>query len=311
MDLGEKINYFITDRCNLNCDYCLADHSGKGKRYESNVPLITNKILNSGVKKVTISGGEPMLVSSLPNSLKTFSDAGIYASLHTNGYFINEESIRSIDGVVNEVYLPLDSSDKSVNDSLRGVGSFNNFEKAFNLLRNKNIPVGIHTVLTRKNVRGLENLKKYLDNKDFFSWKIYEKNNLASNGEQTHDLLEDFLLSEDSFGFKDTRTKFIANVDKNPYLFLNNKGEISYSPWFFGEGKKFGNLFNENYKVVLDKVKNYVGEDAPDFFEGLWNLPLFARYVEGAYDSEEIDELSVNEFDKMIMLSELYSRHIS
>ena len=66
---GRKINYVrvsVTDRCDLRCDYCMPlDNQNFIKKKEiltiQNLITISKSLINLGIKKFRITGGEPLI----------------------------------------------------------------------------------------------------------------------------------------------------------------------------------------------------------------------------------------------------------
>ncbi|MEL0124795.1 MAG: radical SAM protein, partial [Alphaproteobacteria bacterium] len=66
---GRKINYVrisVTDRCDLRCDYCMPlDNQSFIKKKEiltiQNLITISKSLINLGIKKFRITGGEPLI----------------------------------------------------------------------------------------------------------------------------------------------------------------------------------------------------------------------------------------------------------
>ena len=66
---GRKINYVrisVTDRCDLRCDYCMPlSNKNFIKKKEiltiQNLITISKSLINLGIKKFRITGGEPLI----------------------------------------------------------------------------------------------------------------------------------------------------------------------------------------------------------------------------------------------------------
>ncbi|HEV8148563.1 MAG TPA: radical SAM protein [Gemmatimonadales bacterium] len=86
----------VTRRCNLSCAYCneYDDHSDP-------VPLemLRRRIAALGRLRtaiVTLSGGEPLLHPELPAVIRSIRDAGMSASMITNGFRLTREFIEAL-----------------------------------------------------------------------------------------------------------------------------------------------------------------------------------------------------------------------
>ena len=273
-------------------------------------------LVDGGVEKVTLSGGEPMLAAGVEDVVKILGKNNVYVSLHTNGYFLNDENLARMKDYLGDVYLPVDSMKRKVNDSTRGTGSLEVFKKGFDLLSRGGVKAGVHTVVTPKNIGGLGKILKYISAKDFFKWKAYEvfrgqrEGEIFSHDGGVYDFAGDFLLAEDRIKKGNEDIEFVLDWDRAPYLFLNGDGDIRYTPWFFEGGKLFGNILEDGLEKIAGDVDSFVGSDAAEFFEGVSNLPLWARAVEGANDPEEFGIIDVEHADRFNLLVDLYEKHL-
>ncbi|MED1203486.1 GTP 3',8-cyclase MoaA [Heyndrickxia acidicola] len=121
----------VTDRCNFRCRYCMPEEI-----FGSNYPFLQNdKILsfdeieklsrmfvNLGVKKLRITGGEPLLRKNLPelierlNKIEGVEDIG----LTTNGSLLKKFSCDLFKAGLTRVTVSLDSLDEESFASLNG-----------------------------------------------------------------------------------------------------------------------------------------------------------------------------------------------
>ena len=62
----KAVNYHITDACNMRCGYCFVKYEPLKKKYlsfEESIDLV-DLIAASGCEKLTVVGGEPILIGS-------------------------------------------------------------------------------------------------------------------------------------------------------------------------------------------------------------------------------------------------------
>lgn len=186
MAIGETVHWYVTRACNINpfCLYCFdpamdfGDHVRPLEEIAWSVAMTKNHI-----KTVIETGGEPTLARELPEANRILhKTAGIEVILHTNGTTLDEGKVRDMQGIVQDVALPLDSIDRKVQTMLKGYDHVPVFERAHALLSNAGIKVGVHTVATTANLAGIPELYDYLDSKGFDYWRVYEFNfSLALN----------------------------------------------------------------------------------------------------------------------------------
>jgi len=118
---GREVNYLrlsVTERCNLNCFYCRGDSSSCSAGEHDAVSLNHEDYLNivrafasSGVEKVRITGGEPLLVNGIERLVKDISGVkGIKEiTMTTNACYLRSMAGKLAEAGVSRVNISLDS----------------------------------------------------------------------------------------------------------------------------------------------------------------------------------------------------------
>ena len=99
----------VTDRCNFRCRYCMPkEHFGPGFRFLPRADLlrfeeiarVARVFASLGVKKLRLTGGEPLLRSDLPDLVAQLATIeGVDLALTTNGSLLEaraDELVRAI-----------------------------------------------------------------------------------------------------------------------------------------------------------------------------------------------------------------------
>ncbi|MCX6347651.1 MAG: GTP 3',8-cyclase MoaA [Actinobacteria bacterium] len=158
---GRIINYLrisITDRCNLRCFYCMPEHGIKLiERSEilsySEIIRIVKIFSNLGIKKIRITGGEPLTrkgaADFIENLLKTV--AGIDMAITTNGIYLDKYIDNLASAGLGGINISLDTLNKDQyckitrNNIFSPNDIINNIKKALKLGIND---IKINSVLT-------------------------------------------------------------------------------------------------------------------------------------------------------------------
>ncbi|MEC1715774.1 GTP 3',8-cyclase MoaA [Schinkia azotoformans] len=168
----------VTDRCNLRCHYCVPEGQHQCMDFpklltDEEIVQIVNVGAKLGIKKIRITGGEPLLRKNLPElisqikSIPTIEDI----ALTTNGVFLKKYGKELKEAGLDRVNISLDSLDEKkfsyitrdghLNDVLEGIQT--SVELGFN-------PIKINVVLMKDfNVDEI---------KDFLLWTIREPINI-------------------------------------------------------------------------------------------------------------------------------------
>jgi cyclic pyranopterin phosphate synthase len=102
----------ITNRCNVNCFYC--HHDGIiPQKYEmtpSEIEKISRVAREIGIKKLRLSGGEPLIRKDILEIVQRISSIGFKdVSLTTNGILLGEYSVELMKAGLNRVNVSLDT----------------------------------------------------------------------------------------------------------------------------------------------------------------------------------------------------------
>ncbi|MBX0315953.1 GTP 3',8-cyclase MoaA [Planococcus glaciei] len=126
----------VTDRCNFRCSYCMPkevfgdDHAFLPKQellsFEE-IHRLTQIFVSMGVKKIRLTGGEPLLRRGLPELVKKiFSVEGVEdVGLTTNGLLLKQHGPALFEAGLRRLNISLDALEPDLFGKLngRGVGS--------------------------------------------------------------------------------------------------------------------------------------------------------------------------------------------
>lgn len=157
----------VTDNCNLNCRFCLADQDGNSP--EPAFEEIHKSILELIIKDKTLlqlSGGEPTTRKDLPEIISAAKEASAkYVQLNSNGIRLGED--KSYAGKLARaglsfVFMQFDGTDDSVYESLRGRALLKIKQKAIENCAEHNIGVTlVPTIVRDVNTKSIGEILKY------------------------------------------------------------------------------------------------------------------------------------------------------
>lgn len=156
------LTWQVTGRCNLRCIHCLADSSEEmNKEMEMDMNQIRaflDDLAKMKVFYINVGGGEPLLHLHFFEIMDYAAHKGIYVQFSTNGTLIDSAVAAEIAKRDLRVQVSLDGWQASINDPLRGAGTFQKAVEAIRLLREKNVTVAINCVVTRSSAAGLDEI---------------------------------------------------------------------------------------------------------------------------------------------------------
>jgi cyclic pyranopterin phosphate synthase len=120
----------VTDRCNFRCNYCMPKASfGPGFQFLPRPELLSFEELTRlagifvglGVRKLRITGGEPLLRSELPSLIRMLAPLGAEIALTTNGSLLAQHAAPLFEAGLRRVTVSLDSLDDATFRALNDV----------------------------------------------------------------------------------------------------------------------------------------------------------------------------------------------
>ncbi len=125
---GRKVEYLrvsVTERCNFRCQYCMPEKPfswvprEKLLTYEELFKFVKVSI-DEGIKKVRITGGEPLLREGLENFVEMISKykQDIDLALTTNGYLLPQAAQKLANAGLKRINISLDSLKDNVAEKI-------------------------------------------------------------------------------------------------------------------------------------------------------------------------------------------------
>lgn len=126
----EKIQFAITERCNLKCTHCCYDATQSfavenNDLSFNNIALILDKIIDFNPESLTISGGEPMIRDDFFEILRHLKERySGKVTLSTNATLIKDSDIPFLADFIASFDISLDGVDEESCAHIRGKGVF-------------------------------------------------------------------------------------------------------------------------------------------------------------------------------------------
>lgn len=155
----------VIDRCNLHCQYCFGDYPIRNLPPPSTEQIfsVLDGLGRMGTKRVTLTGGEPLLREDIHEIVLRARKNHIEVSLTTNGALIDRHPGLLED--LDQLTVSLDG-DREAHNAYRGEGSWEAAIHAIETGREAGIPVQLLCTATRLTEPGLPAVFEIADRYD-------------------------------------------------------------------------------------------------------------------------------------------------
>lgn len=185
---GRNIHYLrisVTDRCNLRCIYCMPENGIELLKHEDilsfeEIESFTRIAVESGIDKVRITGGEPLIRKNITGLIRLLSDIeGIKdLSLTTNGILLENYASQLKDSGLNRVNVSLDTMDPEKYDHITRGGDYNKVMRGIDAAEKAGLlPIKINCVVKKSSDEpDAVRVKAFCDRRKFLVRFIHQMN---------------------------------------------------------------------------------------------------------------------------------------
>lgn len=163
------VSWDIISKCNFSCSYCYRDKVRQKILPTKDMIKIVKQLGKSGVKMLSICGGEPLLFDDLTLIIQEAKKQKMNVNISTNGFLLKKFVRKLIDSGLDSIIISAESHKRDVHDSIREEGSFKSIldgiEEIKKERRNKRPFIGIRTVINNRTFYDLHDFVSYWDTK--------------------------------------------------------------------------------------------------------------------------------------------------
>lgn len=255
----QEIHYLLGNSCNLNCDFCFWDSKLPDLPLEFKKRIV-DQIVTTGIKKVTVSGDEPLCDEHLMEILAYMHKNGLEIILHTNGLKITKQSLKKIAVFVSRISLTMDGIEEDIILQMRKNRNITKHTifliKQFHKL---NIPVSIKTLVTKINYQEVGKIGKILSGLPIQYWSLFEFIPLGrGKNNKNRFYLTSKLFDKICMNLKDEFPSLLIRFRKpkrmpSKYCFIAADGKIYTYDKNIGD-VLIGDLGVENLSSIVSKI---------------------------------------------------------
>lgn len=149
-----NIMWAVTNRCDGHCAYCRIPARKMRELSTKEALILLDKMIKSGLRRLGIWGGEPLLRQDLPILLRRAKKAGVYVTIDTNGHLIPER-YKDIAGMVDHFLVGWDGPAHCI---IKGEKAEKETREGIKFLKKMGQKFWIITVITSHNVDRLDEI---------------------------------------------------------------------------------------------------------------------------------------------------------
>jgi cyclic pyranopterin phosphate synthase len=146
----------ITDRCNFRCVYCRSADPENYREHDKilswpELDRLARVFLRLGIRKIRITGGEPLVREGVENYIARLDALGIEdLSMTTNGHLLAERCERLLAAGLRRINISMDSLDPGKFERITRTKSFSTVMHGIDVAQNSRLaPAKVNAVLVR------------------------------------------------------------------------------------------------------------------------------------------------------------------
>lgn len=277
----------VTDKCNFKCRHCYHldfDSSVNSQDIsDEKIMLIAEKLVESRIFGITLTGGEPLIRKGLVKRLvKYFNDHDTDTSLNTNLLLLDQETLHDLmSNQLNHILISCPSSDPELYRYMTGGGNLVRFIENLKMVIDSNQAFAVNMVVNQNNFHSIKETAIFLQkqgvklfgatpmglnisNPDLAT--LLRREQVASLSEELLWLKENLGLSVDIFEAMPKCVFPDAVREKEPYFMkrrcqagktivsIGNKGDVrpcSHNP------DVYGNILQDSLEKIWTKMADW------------------------------------------------------
>lgn len=154
-----RVIWDVTTQCNLKCRHCYNKSGQKKGLSSSQLHTISEKLSQTKIFFITLSGGEPLMEPEIWNIIQQFKNNQKKVQIISNGTLINRRIAKKLkDYHVDSVQISLDGMEKTHDYQRKMKGCFKKSINAIQHLVAEKIPVVVNTLVTQRNIEEIPGL---------------------------------------------------------------------------------------------------------------------------------------------------------
>ncbi len=294
-----KIQWKITNKCNLHCKHCyLGKLDGFELPYERALE-ITQSIIDSNVMEVTISGGECLTYKGIEEIIKKLLQNDIKVDIFTNALLLKKLLNKIDNEIIKKDNLLFYVSVDGLKDNHEKIRGKNTFDKTIDNIKyaiDLGYPVVTNTVINKINYNDIMEMVVLLKT---MGVKDVQLSNLIVQGSASSDMK---ITLEEQLALKDKINKLYEEHPEFGYIYYSEVPDSDGVRKVYSmEGGKANYIGNDNWKCTAGVARVTIDSDGK-----VYCCPFIKDSYLGDLSNETLAEVwdNVNRFKFLKRLAE-------
>ncbi|MBQ9012993.1 MAG: radical SAM protein [Bacilli bacterium] len=263
-----SICWNITSKCNERCEFCYRDNISEDLEFDVNKKIL-DKIIASGVKKITFAGGEPLMYKGVLELIKYAKKNGVITSLTTNSILLSDELLLQLDGVLDWITLSLDAHNGELQTKMtRNKNHFDNVLRILDTINKNNLSmkIKINTIVSKINKDEVKHMIDIINKYNIYRWKLFQFIPLRGSAEIN---IDKFYISDDDFLKVKNEIMIKDDMTKNKIITFTDRNSL--------ESSYFVIFPNGDVRISTDLKDTLVGNLIKDDIREIWKNTCFEK----------------------------------
>lgn len=275
----ENWHWEITRRCNLKCIHCITGDKSVHELNRSQCLKALSLISDLGGKKISLTGGEPLIRSDLNCLIQKAHQLGLEVEMITNGTVVKENFLSKTGKLLSHIAVSIDGTEK-IHDRIRGKGTYSKSISSIKKILECDIPLSVYVTVNSMNENVISIIMEELISLGIRSYRFNEINKQGRTIKNSHLLLsntpllkraENLLLQmEKSIEINTSMIEIDSTCTITPgTVYLSASGTVYACAELamMKPGKEIANIFDSDFRKRVT-----------DYFRKIF-LPEKCRYV--------------------------------
>lgn len=159
IDFFINVGFVVTRKCVLKCIHCCEIPSSEESNL-TNIKNIIDKLFERKLKKICITGGEPLVRKDITEILEYIHNKGINITFSTNGILLNKNKLLQMKPFIDNIRFSIYGDEKNHDKITLKEGSFKKVIKCLKLTKELKIPTGLIMTVMKKNLNDFSEVIK-------------------------------------------------------------------------------------------------------------------------------------------------------